>query len=583
MRLGRSRSINLAWLIGLSRNMRRTLMTLRGTKPVTGPCFRPGPKGRTGPGAWSIGGSRAVLRLAAASAAILGILLGNLAGPWRGPTRVEREARAKPGPGHLAPTASVPIGRATPAEAGSVRPNIVLIHAERLGAFHLGCYGGEFSTPHLDGIARDGVKFNRCVVGSPICTPSRYMALTGRYASRSLGTLRDYPAGGPVEVWENASIVEEGEFTLAHVLRENSYTTGLVGDWTLGGKTPEGMNLAFSEDDDVGDPSVSRRLRDNEQALKRLVRLRGFDEVESVYPPEFKCVLPESARPANIDWVTAGALGFIQRNERRPFFLCLFPPSVFGSADDYLRADPRITPAGLLDSAPIAQPPRWSAVDRSSGKKDALNAICLDDAVGVILRSLWARDLARNTLVIFTSDGAFGGSPKHRCFGVPTPLLIRWPDRIGGGTEVDDLTSHLDLVPTILEASGVRPPKSIVLDGRSLLPLLGEAKPTDWRTSVMIEELYSRTIVTSDGWEYTAIRRSNRYPKTWKREKPTWSDSPLTRVEDHLLDMNGESPCRRDLASDPRYRGKLHELREELRRHSTRLPHAFGEFKATSD
>ena len=115
-----------------------------------------------------------------------------------------------------------PVRATSPRQAFS-RPNIILIYTDDQDRDELGCYGGDVATPDMDSLARDGARFTRFYVASPVCTPSRYNVLSGRYASRSRRLQETFPPGGPVNIgWETLVV---GEKILPHVLQANGYAT----------------------------------------------------------------------------------------------------------------------------------------------------------------------------------------------------------------------------------------------------------------------------------------------------------------------------------------------------------------------
>ena len=325
------------------------------------------------------------------------------------------------------------------------RPNIIIIHADDLGVNDLGVYGRkDHRTPHLDRLAAEGMRFTSAYCAQPICSPSRAALLTGKAPARL--HLTTYLPGRPdarSQKLLHPKIRQElplEEQTLAEALRGAGYATAAIGKWHLGGK-------------DFGPDK------------------QGFEVVfagRANTPPS-----AEEGGKGEYE-LTAQAEKFITDHRDRPFFLYL------------AHNNPHI---------PLAAQP-----DRVAKNRDAFNPVyaavidTLDDRVGRLLARLDGLGLRQNTIVVFTSDN--GGlhvpegrddPPTHNTpfragkgflyeGGLRVPLLIRWPDRIKAGAVAAVPVVNTDLMSTLLELAGVRPPRG--LDGASYARwLTGGAKP----------------------------------------------------------------------------------------------------------
>lgn len=499
------------------------------------------------------------------------------------------------GSGLLAITSAV---QARPAPGAASRPNVVLIYTDDQDWDEVGCYGGEVATPHMDSLARDGVRFTRFYVASPVCTPSRYNVLSGRYASRSRKLQESCPPGGPINIgWET---VVFGEKIFPHVLQANGYVTGMIGKWHAGiAEQPTGLPL----DADPDDPQVRRVLRANYEDAVISIQKCGFDHVASLYAlnpgsgrnPPAKFWLPKALQHHNLEWVTHGALEFIERNKNSPFFLYMAPTLMHAPpAPDSLKADPRITPLGYLDRPPDVQPSRQEITERTKGMdRRQAGAIWLDASIGAVLGKLDQLGLADNTVVLLASDNGRDG--KFACYdgGARSLLLARWKGGIPSGKVVANLASNIDLAPTILELCGIKAPADLHTDGQSLVPLLrgrGEYR----RESLFLEITTERAVVTDDGLKYIAVR----YPPAVQRQvdqgkrfnhwcQPMEKNTHTMGVDaayphyfdqDQLYNLNVDSKEQKNLAGDPEYGDRLEFLKKLLRDYSAHLPHAFGEF-----
>jgi len=503
----------------------------------------------------------------------------------------------------------VGVGGAAVAQRG--RPNVVLLYTDDQDLNEIGCYQGRTATPHMDGLARGGMKFTRYYVCSAVCSPSRYNALAGRCASRSLKQQgKRFPPGGPVNIGWEAGVIGEPH-TVASVLRAAGYATGMVGKWHQGSLRP---TTKFAADDDPLDPKIKRQLERNYEIMVRSVKSCGFDYAGAVYPNNVDggragqpFWIPRKLGFHNMEWVTACALEFIEAYRDRPFFLYVAPTLVHGpSAVKSLQADPRTTARGYVD-IPDVQPSRQSVLDRArraagaaggQGKRipeKAAGSIWLDDGVGAIVEKLDALGLAEKTLVLLASDN--GNVAKFTCYdgGARLPMLARWKGVIPAGSVCDRLVSNLDFAPTLFEIAGIEPPDEMILDGQSILKAL-RGDPSYRRESIFLEITTERAVVTDDGFKYIAVRylpevqeqvdRGRKY-NHWCQplEKATHTYRADERYpayfdQDQLYDLNADPHERENLAADPAQRARLAEMKRLLHAYSATLPHTFGEFKA---
>lgn len=316
------------------------------------------------------------------------------------------------------------------------RPNFVLIFADDLGYGELSSFGStRHRTPHLDRMAREGVRLTDFYVPVPFCGPSRATLLTGRYPFRNGLVFNPSPDAGRNEVG-----LPPSEITIAEALKPLGYATAAIGKWHLG--------------------HVDRYLP----------RRQGFDEYFGIlYSNDMRPVqMVENERVVQYPVLqseltreyTHRALDFIERNQDRPFFLYLphaMPHKPLAASNDFYTPD---TPDDL-----------YSDVIRE-----------LDWSVGEVLAKLRSTGLDGRTLVFFTSDngGSFGGdngglrSMKGSNFdgGVRVPAIARWPGRIPGGQESAEVLATIDIFPTIVTAAGGSLPSDRIIDGADILPLL---------------------------------------------------------------------------------------------------------------
>lgn len=323
------------------------------------------------------------------------------------------------------------------------RPNVIIILADDLGYGDLGCYGHpRFKTPVLDRMATEGTRLTQFNTPAPFCAPTRASLLTGRYPIRCGMTANPAPDGGPQA---DAVALPAGEVTLAQLLKQAGYVTGMLGKWHLGHKKPEYLPTRRGFDDYLG------ILYSNDMRPVQLIE--GEKAVEY---PVVQATLTKR--------YTERALNFIERNKARPFFLYFahaMPHKPLACSEDFYKK----SGAGLYGDV-LAE---------------------LDWSVGQLLAKLKALGLEDRTLVAFTSDNGpwYGGSSgglrgmKGTSWegGYRVPCIVRWPGQVPAGKVSSELSVMMDLFATTLAAAGIEPPRDRVTDGKNLLPLLkGQGK-----------------------------------------------------------------------------------------------------------
>ena len=339
---------------------------------------------------------------------------------------------------------------ATPLLAAQ-RPNIVVLFADDAGYADFGFQPGARAdmkrlTPHIDSIARDGVRFSAAYMSGAVCSPSRAGLMTGRYQQR-FGHDNNIPPG-----YMKSGLPLGGTFG-AKRLQAGGYKTGLVGKWHLGYPAAYHPNK------------------------------RGFDWFygclqgsRSYFPyktkPTANRVLQENGRATpEVGYVTdrlgEAACRFIGEHRDEPFYLFVS----FTAPHGPLQAKPEHLEK--LATIPAGRRRRYAGL-----------VVSLDENVGKILASLATNKLESRTLVIFTNDN--GGQTRTGANnqplrgrkgqlwegGIRVPCAMRWPGRIEAGSVIDDPISSLDFLPTFLAISGARPKPSWKLDGINLLPRL---------------------------------------------------------------------------------------------------------------
>lgn len=371
--------------------------------------------------------------------------------------------------------ASVFVARSASAQSDQApRPNILLIFSDDQGVADVGCYGSEIQTPHIDSLARDGMKLNQFYAASSICTPSRFGLLTGRFAQRS----HDRLTGALMFLAEEDARrgIRSDEQTFVSQLKSVGYQTHLVGKWHLGHgqhrfwPTEHGFDSFFGHTGGCVDFFTC-------QYANRSDWYRGRTLVETdAYAT---------------DVITDEALhrieGFASQSNSesaKPWYLHVaYNAPHFGKAWDVETGQPKNImqpkPSDLERVRHIADPLR---------RAFAAKVVGMDDGIGRLLDKLDSTGQADETLVIFMTDHGgdpdYGGSNaplrggKAALFegGLKVPCLVRYPGVVSPGSESDALATALDWYPTFVRLAGIDdPPEN--LDGENILPILSGQTP----------------------------------------------------------------------------------------------------------
>ncbi len=347
---------------------------------------------------------------------------------------------------------------ATRVEARS--PNVVVIFIDDMGYADIGPFGAEgYSTPNLDQMAREGMKFTDFVVSSAVCSASRAALLTGCY-HRRVGI------SGALGPRSNIGI-HSREMTLAELCKQKGYATAIFGKWHLG-HHPKFLPLQHGFDEYFGLP-YSNDMWPLHPAYANLPansakRKRGFPDLPLIEGN--RVILPKvtgKEQAMLTTWYTEHAVDFIRRNKERPFFLYV--------------------PHSMVH-VPLFVSDKFKGKSQRGLFGDVVMEV--DWSVGQILGEIKKQGLAEDTLVIFTSDngpwlsyGDHAGSAgplregKGTEFegGIREPTVMWWPGKIPAGTTCDELASTIDILPTVAALIGAELPKHKI-DGKDIRPLM---------------------------------------------------------------------------------------------------------------
>jgi arylsulfatase A-like enzyme len=361
------------------------------------------------------------------------------------------------------------------------KPNIVFFLADDLGYSDLGAYGSTFyETPHLDQLAREGIRFTDAYAACQVCSPTRASIMTGQWPQRT--GITDYiaPQGGNLpENWNrntallpapNQDRLGLNAPTIAKTLQNSGYATFFAGKWHLG---PEG----WWPEDQGFDHNLGGNERGGPYGGNRYFSPYGNPRLTDGSPGEH---LP--------DRLAMETAAFIEANHDRPFFAFLS----FYSVHTPLMARDDLREKYEKKRRQLGLETRWGREDTRDVRLVQDHAIyagmveAMDMAVGKVLAKLDELGLRDNTLVIFTSDN--GGLSTSEGWptsnlplragkgwiyegGIREPLLIRWPAVIQPRTVSREPVSSPDFFPTLVEVAEVRSPQNQLLDGVSLMPI----------------------------------------------------------------------------------------------------------------
>lgn len=345
-----------------------------------------------------------------------------------------------------------------PQSTGTRRPNVVLVVTDDAGYGDFGSYGApDIRTPHIDGLARDGVRLTDFYANGATCSPTRAGLMTGRYQQR-VGI--EEPLGRQGEKDWVRGLPPTGR-SLPRLLKNAGYATALIGKWHLGWR-PEFSPLAHGFDHFFGFKS-------------------GYvDYYQHTAGPStpLEADLFEDDRPVEVsgyitDLITERSVRFIEQHAAGPFFVEVAYSAAhwpYQPPDQPSTARDRGRHLGPFDDGPGTRADYASMLERA------------DQGVGRILDTLDTLGLRSDTLVIFTNDN--GGewlsrnAPlfHHKATvwegGIRVPTILRWPGRIPPGTVSGQVGISMDLTATVLAATGTAVPADAGLEGIDLLPVL---------------------------------------------------------------------------------------------------------------
>lgn len=444
-----------------------------------------------------------------------------------------------------------------PVHAKEDRPNIVVVLCDDLGYGDLECYGHpKIKTPHLNRLAKGGIRFTNCYSTAPVCSPSRVGLLTGRNPNRA-GVYDWIPDGRSVHM-------RASEVTIPQLLKKAGYATCMSGKWHCNGKfnspqQPQPDAAGF--DHWFGTQNNASPSHENPRNFVRNGKPVGPMEGYSC-----QLVMDEA-----VIWLEKQQA----KDSEQPFFMYV----AFHEPHE-----PVASPKKMVD--------QYDGVAKNVDQAHYFaNVTNLDAAVGKLMKALKSMELDENTLVVFTSDNGPEtllryGPRSGRSFGVADPLrgmklwtteagfrvagIMHWPARIKAGQVSSQPVSALDFLPTFCELAGTQPSKDLALDGASFLPALENKpitrkKPLVW---VYYNALNKRRVAMRDGnWKVLAKLNIGKLNKVDARNEAQIKGATLSDFQ--MFDLSKDIGEIEDLSrSHPE---KLIKLKQRLETHYKEL------------
>ena len=440
------------------------------------------------------------------------------------------------------------------------KPNIIFILADDLGYGDLSSFGQtRFSTPHIDRLAAEGMKFTQHYSGSTVCAPSRSSLMTGQHTGHT------FIRGNKEVQPEGQHPLPDSVFTLPEMLKQQGYHTGAFGKWGLGFPGSEGDPNRQGFDEFVGyncqrlaHHYYPRYLWDNQQQVA-FEENAGFDKGR--YAP---------------DYIHERTLAWLDDHAEEPFFLFIASPIPHAEliAPDSLmdRFRGKYLPEKVYQGTDDGERYRQGPYESQTESHAAFVAMvyALDRQVGDILDRLETLGIDDETLILFSSDNGphqeGGADPDYfdsngplRGYkrdlyegGIRVPTIARWPGQIQAGSTTDHVSAFWDLMPTLADLTGATAPDDI--DGLSYLPtLLGTG------TQAKHDYLY---------WEFherggrIALRQGR-----WKAVKYNYLEAPDAPFE--LYDLDADPGETTNLAAEhPDLLASFEALRAQARTES---------------
>ncbi len=360
----------------------------------------------------------------------------------------------------------------------STKPNIILILVDDQGWGDLGVNGNPWvKTPNIDLLATNGARFDRFFV-SPVCSPTRAEILTGRYHVRS----------GVLETSQGAERMDLDEITIADILKKNGYETGAFGKWHNGMQYPyHPLGRGFKEFYGFCSGHWGNYFSPLLEHNGNIVKGSGF--------------LPDD--------LTDKAIKYISENKSKPFFVYLpfnTPHSPMQVPDEWWNKykDCRLDTSSTYSAREIPEHTRAAYALTEN----------IDWNIGRLMNAITKYQLDENTIILYMTDNGPNG---HRWNGnmkgikasvdeggIRSPLFIRWKGHIQKGLFITPIAAAIDILPTLLDLSGITFNAEKPLDGKSIKSLLLQANTSNWPDRYIISYWKNKTSIRSQRYRLDA-------------------------------------------------------------------------------
>lgn len=365
------------------------------------------------------------------------------------------------------------------------KPNVIIVLTDDQGYGEIAAHGNpHIQTPNMDQLHNEGIRLNNFHVNA-VCSPSRAALLTGRYASRT----------GVWHTLGSRNIMWQEEKTMADFFKSNGYTTMMSGKWHLGDNHPYRPE----------DKGFDKVFRIGGGSLGQIADYWGNQLWDAHYWNGTEWQLSEGYCT---DVQFNAVFDFIRENKDKPFFTYLAttaPHSPIGADDKYVRPYLQM---GLKENV----------------AKFYAMVTNIDENLGKLRQLLTKLNIANNTILIFASDNGSacdkqgqsynGGMRGHKgsCYegGHRVPCFIYWPNgHLTGGLTVSEVTAHIDILPTLMDACNLNNTYNVVFDGINLIPHIN-APASKWPKRTIVtetkvnsrEKLYKSSVVIDDEWRF---------------------------------------------------------------------------------
>lgn len=349
-------------------------------------------------------------------------------------------------------------------------PNVILIITDDQGYGDLSFNGNpNIITPALDNFAAESVRFNNFYV-SPVCAPTRSSLMTGRYSLRT----------GVRDTYNGGAIMASSEVTIAEMLKQANFTTGIFGKWHLGDNYPSRPS----------DQGFDESLIHLAGGMGQVGDFTNYFKKDTSY---FDPILwhNNEQKPYKgycSDIFTENAIEFIENNKNNPFFCYLSfnaPHNPLQVPDEYYQAYKTLDPTDGIDPELIPNE-KISEKTKDNTRKVYAMVTNIDDNLKKLFNKVDELGIKDNTIVIFMTDNG----PQHVRYiagmkgrkssvyngGIRVPFFLRFPAMFSGNQEVNQFTAHIDLLPTLSKLCNVEMPRDRKIDGRSFIPSINSEK-----------------------------------------------------------------------------------------------------------